>query len=108
VAGSPAADASPYGVVLFPAVPYGAKPRHAIDIYVPSSVYEQLQQQDVEQQQPQQQPQQQQPPQQQDAGQQQQDAAQQQLAPVVFFCHGGIWATGGARGMLGDGSGGSA
>jgi acetyl esterase/lipase len=56
-------------VVLFPAVPYGPKPRHLIDIYIPSSVYEQLQQE----QQP-----------------------QQQLAPVVFFCHGGIWATGGS------------
>jgi acetyl esterase/lipase len=76
-------------VVLFPAVPYGPKPRHLIDIYVPSHVYEQLQDEQLLG------PQQQQQQQQQEQGSPQQQQQQQgDLAPVVFFCHGGIWATG--------------
>jgi len=84
-AGSPAADASPYGVVLHPAVPYGPKPRHMVDIYVPSQLYKQQQQQLVASSGT-------------DARQQHtEQPAQQQsaAAPVVFFVHGGIWVTGG-------------
>jgi acetyl esterase/lipase len=76
-------------VVLFPAVPYGPKPRHLIDIYVPSHVYEQLQEEQLLD------PQQQQQRRRQEQGfSQEQQQQQRELAPVVFFCHGGIWATG--------------
>jgi acetyl esterase/lipase len=66
-----AADASPFGVVLHPAVPYGPLPRHKADIYVPASMHQQCQQQ-----------------------QQQQQHCELPPLPVVIFVHGGIWVTG--------------
>jgi acetyl esterase/lipase len=91
-AATDAAAAALYGVVLYPGVPFGPQPRHRVDVYVPSKLYQQQQTAQSEQQrQDQQQADQSSQLQQQH---QQRQGCQQGLVPVVFFVHGGIWVTG--------------
>ncbi|GIL85951.1 hypothetical protein Vretimale_9012 [Volvox reticuliferus] len=77
-----------YGVAVHREVSYGPALRNKLDVYVPLPFFRPPPAPSTEQKQQQQQQQQQQQP------QQQEGPHGEPLLPVVFFVHGGVWASG--------------